>query len=254
MLRNLFCCCLFLLSIAAPRTADAFVLFGTKWPQSSLGAQVTLTYSYSNLFDGGLLDSSGQPVSTFVLRTSIEQALAQWAAVAPLNFVEVSDVGPAPTDFEYSLVPGEAQLRFGHHYIDGFVNVKAHGYYPDNSGLSGLAGDVHFDDADRWNLVGSLTYPDILGAAEHEIGHALGLDHSLDIHAIMYPTFKRMQGLGTGYLTADDVAGIRAIYGSGVGSVTPLVPEPSTLMLLVIGLAALPLVQSRRRRSQRNRL
>lgn len=44
-------------------------------------------------------------------------------------------------------------------------------------------------------------------AALHELGHALGLDHSIYTAAIMYPVDLGHYGLG-----ADDVAGIAAIY------------------------------------------
>ncbi len=234
-----------LIFIATARSADAFVLTGTKWPQAFLGAPVTLTYSYANLLDGGLLDPNNQPVSTAVIRGSIQEALSLWASVAPLNFVEVPDIGPPISDSQYAFTTGMADIRFGHHLIDGFGNVKAHGYYP-SSPVLGLSGDVHFDDYDRWAYVGSLTYPDLLGCAEHEIGHALGLDHSLDLNAVMYPTFHRMNGLGTGFLTPDDIAGIQAIYGAGKGSVHPL-PEPGTIVLAVTALAFAGLLSWQRR-------
>ena len=225
--------CVLLVILAVARAADAFVLTGDKWPQANLGDQITITYSYSNAFDGGLLDQNNQPVPQSVIRSSVVEALSLWASVAPLNFVEVPDHGPTASDNEYAISPGDPEIRIGHHYIDGFGNYKAHAYYPFST-TSGLAGDVHFDDSDRWNVIGTLTYPDLLGCAEHELGHSLGLDHSADPTAVMYPTFQRMSGPGTGYLTADDIAGIRAIYGAGVGSVTPL-PEPSTVVLAAIG-------------------
>jgi hypothetical protein len=75
-----------------------------------------------------------------------------------------------------------------------------------------------------------------LGAAIHEIGHTLGLGHSNDPTANMYPVFHRFAGLGTGHLFPDDIAGIQLLYGAGVGSVTPLVPEPATIGLLALGL------------------
>ena len=166
--------------------------------------------------------------------------MSLWAAVAPLHFIEVPDMGPTPTAADPSYFgTGLPQIRIGHHPLDGFGKVKAHGYYPPQSGSDDqLPGDVHFDDQDRWEMIGSLTYPDILGAAVHELGHSLGLYHSTDIQAVMYPTFPRRQGPGTAFLTADDIAGIQAIYGSGVGSVSPI-PEPRGAILLataVIGI------------------
>jgi Matrixin len=229
---------LFALNIAwSGSQTYAYELSPWKWPQTQLGAPVTLTYSYSNFLDGGLLDSSEHPVPVDLLRSSIEEALSVWAAVVPLHFIEVPDMGPIPTAADLSYFgTGFPQIRIGHHPIDGFGNVKAHGYYPPQSGSDDqIPGDVHFDDQDRWEMIGSLTYPDILGAAVHELGHSLGLFHSTDEQAVMFPTFPRRQGLGTAFLTADDVAGIQAIYGSGVGSVTPI-PEPRAAILLLVGI------------------
>jgi hypothetical protein len=60
----------------------------------------------------------------------------------------------------------------------------------------------------------------------------------------MYWIFRRGAGPGTGALHADDIDGIRAIYGSGVGSVTPLlVPEPAAWIM--ISLATMLLLASR---------
>jgi hypothetical protein len=235
MLRLATSTLLVLITIVAP--VSAFQITGYQWPQSQLGAPVTITYSFSNLLDGGLVDPNNQPVQFGIIRESIEEAFGLWASVAPLNFVEVPDSGPPVSDLSYTTAPGMPEIRLGHHNIDGFGNVKGHAYYP-YSTTDGLAGDVHFDDLDRWVVVGTLTFPDLLGCAEHEIGHALGLDHSGFPTSIMYPTFVRMNGPGTGYLTADDIAGIQSIYGAGHGSGTPL-PEPSTIALAALGLGVL---------------
>lgn len=54
---------------------------------------------------------------------------------------------------------------------------------------------------------------DLQGVATHEIGHALGLGHSNTGGATMYPSIS---GTGTNQrsLSADDIAGIQAIYGA----------------------------------------
>ena len=58
----------------------------------------------------------------------------------------------------------------------------------------------------------------------------------------MFPAALRRMGPGTGILTPDDIAAVHAIYGSGIGSVTPLVPEPGTVLAsslaLLVGLPA----------------
>jgi hypothetical protein len=230
------------------------------------GSPVVLTYSYQNLFDGALKMPNGQPLPADLIRGSIEEALGLWASVAPLHFVEVEDDG-----LRYGA--GAIQfgtIRFRHNYINGTdpeigdPSAKARAFFPGTIGVA--PGDVEFDDSDRWQEVGTLRQPDILGAAIHELGHALGLGHSTgtlpgeywtyDVYnamnevievqtpkgdANMFWIFTRYTGLGTGMLTPDDIAGIQAIYGAGVGSVSPLivVPEPAAWLLLIAGLVAI---------------
>lgn len=46
--------------------------------------------------------------------------------------------------------------------------------------------------------------------AAHELGHALGMSHSADAGALMYPVYS----YSTGYLLSeDDIEGIQALYG-----------------------------------------
>jgi hypothetical protein len=77
--------------------------------------------------------------------------------------------------------------------------------------FTGLSGDVHFDDDETWILEKGDRGTDFYWTALHEIGHALGLDHSVYRDAVMYPFY-------TGFkdnlkLNKDDVKGIHYIYG-----------------------------------------
>jgi hypothetical protein len=217
-----------------------FVLQGGQWPQpGGQGSPLTLTYSFENMFDGGLKGPDNVPLPASLIRTSIEQALGLWASVAPLHFVEAPDDGKTYAQGATQF----GQLRFRHIYINGPdipgqpPVAKAQAYFP----FSGVpyAGDVEFDHGDPWQEFGTLPVPDVLGAAVHEIGHTLGLGHTDLAAANMYWIFRRSPGLGTAMLHADDIAGVRAIYGAGTGSVTPLaVPEPATGMLIAIALVA----------------
>lgn len=49
--------------------------------------------------------------------------------------------------------------------------------------------------------------------AAHELGHALGMSHSGDAGALMYPVYSYT----TGYpLADDDIEGIQALYGGKI--------------------------------------
>jgi hypothetical protein len=216
-------------------TWDAYVLAGQDgnpsgptfhWSQpGGRGTPITITYSYSNLLDGGM-----NGVTVAQLKAAVQEALSRWAAVAPLNFVEVPDSGPAPSQVEYNGT-GKPMIRFGHKHIDGPYNVLGYGYYPGPTS-SGLAGDITFDDSENWS-VNPANGIDFIEVAEHEIGHAIGMAHEPPpsqggVNAIMNPIYGgRFHGPGTSFLFQDDINGIQALYGAGHGSVKPL-GSPST--------------------------
>jgi hypothetical protein len=196
---------------------------GDKWPQpGGLGTTALITYSYSNLLDGGLLGG----LTAAAITTAIEEALDLWASFAPLKFVMVPDTGPAPSDNPYP-AGAHPNIRFGHHAIDGDSSVLAHAFFPEGTGLSG---DIHFDNEDTWSIGPSGNSIDLIEVAVHEIGHALGLGHEPEppagADAIMNPFYgERYNGFSTSFLLDDDVAGIHSLYGEvqallGVWSVT----------------------------------
>ena len=173
-----------------------------------------LKYSFSNLLDGALPGG----LSAAVLEAAIEDALQVWSAVSPLRFTEAVDSGPAPSDSGYT-ASTHPQLRFGHHYIDGGegANTLAHAYFPSTTGLGG---DLHFDNGNTWTTRPSSTGIDIIEVATHEIGHAIGINHEETNDAIMNPYYGgRYSGPGTAYLLPDDISGVQAQYGTGLGYV-----------------------------------
>lgn len=220
-----------------PENRGEFVVTGQKWPQpGGLGTTVNITYSYSNLLNGGM---SG--ISTSQLQSAVQEALNVWAAQAPLVFTLVSDSGPLPTAADTSYAAGSTpNLRFGHHTFDGPSMVLAHAFFP-NPG-SGLAGDLHFDNAESWAVAPASGKIDFIEVCVHEIGHALGLNHEptppAGNNAIMNPFYgARYSGPGTAFLLLDDKNGIKNVYGSiGGGCSVQAIIERAKLLPFAKGL------------------
>ena len=123
--------------------------------------------------------------------------------------------------------------------MDGAGGTLAHGYYPPANGLT-AAGDIHFDIGDTWKLGFGGGGFDIFQVAAHEIGHAIGLDHTAVPASLMNPFYTEVFAGPQ----ADDIAGAVFIYGAAVST-----PEGGSTLLLfgIIGMALAPL---RRRMAQ----
>ncbi|NXN07285.1 MMP27 protein, partial [Indicator maculatus] len=144
---------------------------------------------------------------------AVEKALEVWSAVTPLVFTriheEIADIMIAFGTKAHGHCP---------RYFDGPLGILAHAFPPGN----GFGGDVHFDEDEDWTT-GSAGFNLFLVAA-HEFGHALGLSHSNDQRALMFPNYAYVS-LSEFPLSPDDISGIQSIYGS-----PPNVPDrrPST--------------------------
>ena len=173
------------------------------------GPAVTMTYSYSNLFDGSLARASG--FSPYEMLLAVEEGLSLWSQVVPLTFVEQVDSGPPVSDAQY-VSSSHPQIRIGHHDLTG--NVLAHAYYP---GFGGLASDLHLDSSDRtWSESLFLT------TVTHELGHTIGIDHIEGVDSIMNSSLggaNMISGLGRGRLFGPETLAAQEIWGSGSGEV-----------------------------------
>ena len=80
-----------------------------------------------------------------------------------------------------------------------------------------LAGDIHFDESEDWTIAETSNdnQPmDLVTFSAHEIGHAIGLDHSNVNTALMAGGHALwIQNGSHRFLTQDDIAGIQNLYG-----------------------------------------
>ncbi|XP_040316721.1 matrix metalloproteinase-20 [Herpailurus yagouaroundi] len=131
---------------------------------------------------------------------AVEMALQAWGSAVPLTFVRVTS---GEADIMISFESGD----HGDSYpFDGPRGTLAHAFAPGE----GLGGDTHFDNAEKWTM--GMNGFNLFTVAAHEFGHALGLAHSTDPSALMYPTYKYQHPYGF-HLPKDDVKGIQALYG-----------------------------------------
>lgn len=174
-----------------PPGVAMFVLSGGKWP----------SYELSYKFVTGTIDLAGDTE-----RGIVRQAFDVWAGVTDLEFAEVT--GASDADILISWVTGD---HGDGSPFDGPGHVLAHAFFPPPvNPHPGIAGDMHFDDTETWSDTGTGGTIDLLSVTIHELGHALGLRHSTDPNAIMFPTYSGPNHT----LGSDDIAGIRKIYPS----------------------------------------
>ncbi|XP_053165585.1 collagenase 3-like [Hemicordylus capensis] len=167
-----------------------------KWPKWNI------TYRIMNY----TLDLSRKEVDQ-----AIQEAFQVWSDVTSLQFTNIFD---GTADIMISFGTKEHGDFFP---FDGPLGQLAHAFAPGDN----LGGDVHFDDDETWTS--DFRAFNLFAVAAHEFGHALGLEHSRDPVALMYP-FYTYRDLKDFVLPQDDVQGIQALYGPQKGTVNAKAP------------------------------
>jgi matrixin len=167
-------------------------------------------------------------------RATVTAALTTWASVVQIDFVEI-----AQPNRNRSI---DLRFEFGNHCdiepaecgdsdcpFDGLGGVIAHAGFPPGVSSQCIdpmpeswAGNVHFDDAEVWELDNvNLNQGELSMAlvAAHEIGHSIGLTHDTGPGGphIMGPSVNDVMGLFNP--SGSDIAQVQSGYLAGVGSV-----------------------------------
>ncbi len=180
-------------------TTAEFRLFESKWGLDQLfgttGGVISYSFAVSNIvgqrqeFDSFITEES--------FRKEIDDSLAAWEQVADVRFVSAPD-------------SADVGIRFGWSDIDGPGGVLGQTALPSEGPLTRVS--VVFDINENW-FVGGDSPPsqiDFSSTALHEIGHAIGIDHSLDPSALMAASYST-----TNFeLQPDDINAATIIYGA----------------------------------------
>lgn len=199
--------------VSGKAVAPMYVTVGHGWPTNGLSG-VTLEYTFANLTP---------KVSPALIVQELTRALNQWPKVANVHFTPGLNPNAAGT-----VAIKFAEFDHGDGYpFDGPGGILAHTFYPAPANPEPIAGDMHLDGSENWNIGSDI---DIYTVALHEAGHALGLGHTTTVNALMYPYYR----LGE-QISNDDIAGIQALYGPPDGSASsqPAVPAPSPISLTI---------------------
>jgi hypothetical protein len=161
------------------------------------------SYFYSNLF----ASFNAKFGSAAKWQNEVLRAAQVWAQQTNINFALVSDNGDHIGAGSYQQGdPVKGDIRISGYNFGSSTLAQAE--VPPSANNYSIAGDIQINTSQAFNI-GS-TY-DLFSVVSHEIGHALGLEHSGNSQATLYPYYNGTKSS----LSSDDVAGARSIYSSG---------------------------------------
>jgi hypothetical protein len=186
-------------------TTQSIPTYGYGWDGPGLGS-ATVFYYYSNV---------SSQLNAAAAKAEIARAMAQWSAVVKVTWAP----GTSATANQTVNILWATYAHGDGYPFDGPGGVLAHTFYPANPNQEPIAGDMHLDDSESWNIGKNV---DLFSVTLHELGHALGLGHSDNPNDVMYPYYKMSTGLQAG-----DIAAIQTMYASQTGAAPAPTPTPT---------------------------
>lgn len=176
-----------------------FQIFEQKWGESQINGSWgdSVTYSFATKNTPNQFGSFDSFIIDEIVKTEIEEALASWETVADIRF-------------KLSAQADAADIRFGWKDIDGAGNVLGQTTIPASGPLSNVV--VALDINENWFFGGDAPEDktDFSSTVTHEIGHAIGIDHSNSDQALMNAVYSP-EVLS---IQQDDINAATAIYGA----------------------------------------